>query len=253
MGKEIITFNHEQFGSLRAMLNNDGEALFMGTDVARRLGYKNPQKALRDHVDEDDKLTERIVLSGQRRELIFINESGLYALILSSKLPSAKAFKRWVTSEVLPQIRLTGGYIPTRNARTGERLTDEEIVKRAHVIIGRTLALKNAANERCVTATEVATAWGINVLQLNGLLQAVGIIERRGGRWHLAQSLEGQGLAEDRYYFSYSLKGRPMSTSYLVWTPEGVQFLERRVRWLADALPTEPLQLNLFINNLLTY
>ena len=88
----------------------------MGTDVAKRLGYKNPAKALRDHVDTEDKLTERIVLSGQRREVIFINESGLYSLILSSKLPTAKAFKRWVTAEVLPQIRKTGGYIPTHDA-----------------------------------------------------------------------------------------------------------------------------------------
>lgn len=251
MGKEIITFKHERFGSLRAMLNENGEALLMGSDVARRLGYKNPQKALRDHVDEEDKtLNESFTVNGTHP--VLINESGLYSLILSSQLPIAKAFKRWVTSEVLPQIRQTGGYIPTKDPRTGERLTDEEIVRRAHVIIGRTLALKNAANERCMTATEVATAWGINVLQLNGLLQAVGIIERRGGRWHLAQSLEGQGLAEDRHFFCYSLKGRPRSTSYLVWTPEGVRFLERRVRWLADSLPTEPLQLNLFINNLIT-
>ena len=130
MGKEIITFNHEQFGSLRAMLNENGEALLMGTDVARRLGYKNPQKALRDHVDEDDKtLNESFTVNGTHP--VLINESGLYSLVLSSQLPSAKAFKRWVTSEVLPQIRQTGGYIPTRNARTGETLTAEEVVDKA--------------------------------------------------------------------------------------------------------------------------
>ncbi len=90
--------------------------MFVGKDVATALGYSNSQKAIRDHVDDDDKLTERFVLSGQGRSVIIINESGLYSLILSSKLSQAKAFKRWVTSEVLPQIRQTGGYIPTKDA-----------------------------------------------------------------------------------------------------------------------------------------
>ncbi len=82
----------------------DGETYFVGKDVASALGYKNTKDALAHHVDEEDKLGERIVLSGQARETIIINESGLYALILSSKLESAKRFKRWVTSEVLPSI-----------------------------------------------------------------------------------------------------------------------------------------------------
>ena len=81
------------------MTNEKGETWFVGKEVAEALGYTNLPKALRDHVDEEDKLTERIVLSGQRREVVFINESGLYALVLSSKLPQAKAFKRWVTSD----------------------------------------------------------------------------------------------------------------------------------------------------------
>ena len=99
--------------------------MFVGKDVATALGYSNSQKAIRDHVDDDDKLTERFVLSGQVRSVIIINESGLYALILSSKLPQAKAFKLWVTAEVLPQIRRTGGYIPTRTA-DGRDLSAEE-------------------------------------------------------------------------------------------------------------------------------
>ena len=105
-------FGNTEFGSVRATLINAVPRL-IGKDVAEALGYLNPQKALRDHVDDEDKLTERIVLSGQNREVILINESGLYSLILSSKLPSAKRFKRWVTSEVLPAIRQTGGYQQT--------------------------------------------------------------------------------------------------------------------------------------------
>jgi len=108
--------------------------MFVGKDVATALGYTNTQKAIRDHVDSEDKLTERFVLSGQLRSIILINESGLYALILSSKLPQAKIFKRWVTNVVLPQIRKTGGYIPTTDAQ-GRQLTSEEIIDRADVQI----------------------------------------------------------------------------------------------------------------------
>ncbi len=106
---EIRTFNNAEFGKVRTLTVNN-EPYFVGKDVAEILGYTNTSKAIRDHVDTEDKLTERIVLSGQNRDIIAINESGLYSLILSSKLPSAKKFKRWVTSEVLPSIRKHGAY-----------------------------------------------------------------------------------------------------------------------------------------------
>jgi len=115
MKTEIKIFTSDIFGEIRTCQVNN-QIMFVGKDVATALGYSNSQKAIRDHVDDDDKLTERFVLSGQARSVIIINESGLYSLILSSKLPQAKAFKRWVTSEVLPQIRKTGGYIPTKGA-----------------------------------------------------------------------------------------------------------------------------------------
>ena len=107
---EIKTFTNKEFGTVRTIVK-DGEPWFVGKDVAEILGYSNTPKAIRDDVDGDDKLTERFVLSGQNREAIVINESGLYSLILGSKLPKAKTFKRWVTSEVLPTIRKTGGYV----------------------------------------------------------------------------------------------------------------------------------------------
>lgn len=105
----LTVFKNKQFGEVRVIEQN-GEPWFLGKDVAEILGYANTPKAIRDHVDDEDKLTERIVLSGQNREVIFINESGLYGLILSSKMPNAKKFKHWVTSEVLPAIRKTGSY-----------------------------------------------------------------------------------------------------------------------------------------------
>ena len=106
---ELKIFKNSEFGEIRTV-EIGGEPWFVSKDMADILGYTNTAKAIRDHVDDEDKLTERIVLSGQNREVIFINESGLYSLILSSKLPNAKAFKRWVTSEVLPSIRKHGLY-----------------------------------------------------------------------------------------------------------------------------------------------
>ncbi|HGZ8670690.1 TPA: BRO family protein [Staphylococcus aureus] len=106
--QELQTFNFEEL-PVRT-LEVDGEPYFIGKDVADILGYTNSRKALSDHVDEEDKLTSRIVTSGQNRNVTIINESGLYSLIFSSKLENAKRFKRWVTSEVLPTLRKTGAY-----------------------------------------------------------------------------------------------------------------------------------------------
>ena len=105
----LKVFKNNDFGSVRTIII-DGEPYFVGKDVATILGYTNPQKAIRDHIDKDDKLTERFVQSGQNREMIIINESGLYSLILSSKLATAKKFKRWITHDVIPEIRKTGSY-----------------------------------------------------------------------------------------------------------------------------------------------
>ena len=102
-------FTNAEFGPIRTCMV-DGEIYFVGKDVASGLGYKNTKDALMRHVDEEDKLGSGFTTSGQNREMIIINESGLYSLILSSKLESARRFKRWVTSEVLPAIRRNGRY-----------------------------------------------------------------------------------------------------------------------------------------------
>ena len=108
---DIKIFNNEEFGDIRTV-TIDGEPWFVGKDVAEILGYSNTRKALLDHVDEDDK-TDGVTIRdsiGREQTPVLINESGLYSLILSSKLPTAKKFKHWVTSEVLPSIRKTGQY-----------------------------------------------------------------------------------------------------------------------------------------------
>lgn len=109
MNEEIMVFKNDEFGNI-GTVQIDSETWFVAKDITRALGYSNSSKAVGDHVDPDDKgVTKRYTLGGLQ-EFVIINESGLYSLILGSRLPNAKKFKRWVTSEVLPSIRKTGGY-----------------------------------------------------------------------------------------------------------------------------------------------
>lgn len=135
-------FENPDFGAIRTMELPDGQVGFVGKDVAELLGYERPDNAIRNHVEEDDKLMHQISASGQRRNVWFINESGLYSLILSSKLPTARAFKRWVTSEVLPQIRQTGGYIPVK-----EEDDEKTILAKAVQILQKTVEQKQSIIE----------------------------------------------------------------------------------------------------------
>jgi prophage antirepressor-like protein len=224
---EIQIFTSDIFGEIRTCQVNN-QIMFVGKDVAAALGYANTQKAIRDHVDYEDKLTERIVLSGQNRNIFFINESGLYSLILSSKLPQAKAFKRWVTSEVLPQIRQTGGYIPTKDAQ-GRALSNEEIIDRADAIVGRTLRMVNAAAEDTLTATQVAKTFNMTVYDFNAVVRDMGIQYRRGGHWNLSDDLQGRGLTEMRTHVSYSLKGEKKIRTYMTWTMRGLHYLNSKL------------------------
>lgn len=132
---DIQIFNNPEFGQVRAVTIND-EPWFIGKDVAMTLGYAKPENAIASHVDAEDKTSTLIQGSGSnyKSKTILINESGLYSLILSSKLPTAKKFKRWVTSEVLPAIRKTGGYIPH-----DEEMSDAEIMAKAFQISQRTI------------------------------------------------------------------------------------------------------------------
>lgn len=139
----IQIFKNEQFGEVRT-INKDGEPYFVGKDVAVILGYAKPLNALAAHVDEDDSLKQGLIDNlGRTQETIFINESGLYSLIMSSKLPQAKQFKRWVTSEVLPSIRKHGGYIKDQ-----ETLTDEELIAKALIVAQNKIAEKDKQIEQ---------------------------------------------------------------------------------------------------------
>jgi anti-repressor protein len=130
---ELKTFVSEDYGTIRTV-DIDGEPWLVGKDVAEALGYQNPSKALNDHVDDDDKLNNESLSSLGQRGGWLINESGLYSLVLSSKLPTAKKFKRWVTSEVLPSVRKHGAYM------TDEKI--EEVLLNPDTIIKLATQLK---------------------------------------------------------------------------------------------------------------
>lgn len=139
---QLQVFNNPAFGQIRTVTVKN-EPWFVGKDVARVLGYQNPSKALADHVDAEDKLNNESLLSLGQRGGWLVNESGLYSLIMGSKLPTAKAFKRWVTSEVLPAIRKNGGYIAGQ-----EQMTDQEILAKALLVAQKTIESKNQVIEQ---------------------------------------------------------------------------------------------------------
>ena len=226
MNTEIQIFKNEMFGEVRTLTNEKGETFFIGKDVAQALGYTNTLKAIRDHVDSEDKGVNEMVTPGGNQKVIFINESGLYSLVLSSKLPQAKDFKRWVTSEVLPQIRQTGGYLPTRNQRTGEMMTDSEMVEAANKIIARTISRANLPADDCFTASQVAESLDITANMLNHFLVDKGIQFWNGSRYKLKAQYADCGYAEERMFHYYALNGARKQRPYLVWTPQGKEFIK---------------------------
>ena len=240
---EIQIFKNDRFGEVRTMVIND-EPWFVGKDVASVLGYERADNAIRSHVEEEDKLMHQISASGQRRQMTIINESGLYALILSSKLPQAKEFKRWVTSEVLPQIRKTGGYIPVGKDddedaiqrktidimnRTIEQMKQKEILRLADNIIGEGIRMLNEDAEDTLTATQVAKTFNMTVFHFNEVLRDLGIQYRRHGHWNISDDLANRDFVRMRTHVSYSLKGLKKVKHYMTWTMSGLHYLNARL------------------------
>ncbi len=136
---ELTIFNNEEFGEIRA-IEIDNEPWFVGNDVANVLGYSNPRKAVSDHVDDEDKGVTKCDTLGGKQNVTIINESGLYSLILSSKMPNAKKFKHWVTSEVIPSIRKHGAYMTEK--------TLEQALLNPDYLVQLALKLKEETDKR---------------------------------------------------------------------------------------------------------
>ena len=206
-------FNHAMFGEIRTMVNEQGETFFVGKDVALALGYSNPLKAVRDHVDLEDKtVNDSFTVNGT--SLIFINERGLYALILSSKLPQAKTFKRWVTSEVLPAIRKTGRY----------ELTSTELKQLAGKAEYCDEVLESIS---CLTTTQIAKELSMTVSDLTRVLEHEKVMYKQGRHWLLYADFARKGYAKSRTSSYRDLEGDLHTCTYLVWTEAGRRFIHR--------------------------
>lgn len=239
MNSQLQVFENEEFGKVR-VLEIDGTPWFVGRDVAATLGYSNTRKALKDHVDTDD-VTNRypIVDSlGRSQEATLINESGLYSLILSSKLPSAKRFKRWVTSEVLPSIRKHGAYIIDEVLEEAAKNQDFafELFCKLQAEKGKTAALLDKVvtlapkaryydlilqSKGIVQVSLIAKDYGMSAVTFNRLLHDLGIQYRIGSTWVLYQRHANQGYTKSRTY--YTPHGSSVIHTY--WTQKGRLFL----------------------------
>ena len=222
-------FKSKEFGQIRTCMMN-GETYFVGKDVTDALGYVNPNKAMIDHVDDEDKLTSRIVMAGQNRQVIVINESGLYSLILSSKLESAKRFKRWVTSEVLPSIRKNGRYelemqnrvLESRNAMLEEITAQQKpLTEYARNILSST---------QTVTVTQIAQDYGFGPVRFNELLLHLRIQHKVGGQWILYAPFLHCGYVQS--FSSYFVKpdGEVQVKVHTRWTQSGRLFLYEELK-----------------------
>jgi prophage antirepressor-like protein len=224
--KEIKIFNHEMFGEIRTMTDERGETFFVGKDIAEALGYAKPQNALATHVDDDDKTTALIQGTGSnyKTKVVIINESGLYALVLSSKLQQAKAFKRWVTSEVLPQIRKTGAYVSQKKQIENLTRHIEELEPKAEYCDE---VLESVS---CFTTTQIAKELSMTVHDLTRLLEQRKVMYKQSGQWMLYADYARKGYAKSRTHTHYDAEGDLHTRTYLVWTEEGRRF----IHWLCS-------------------
>ncbi len=231
---ELKLFENPEFGSVRIVTIN-GEPWLVGKDVALALGYKNPQEAIRNHVDDDDKGVSEILTPGGKQSVPIINESGLYSLVLSSKLPGARKFRRWVTSEVLPSIRKTGGYqIPQDYPSALRALADAEEQKQA-------LAAENERQRQAIAdfapvrqyldtilespgtmaTSQIAADYGMSAKKLNKILHEAGIQHNVNGQWILYTRLMGKGYTKSKTIHITHSDGQPDTRMQTQWTQKG--------------------------------
>lgn len=241
---ELQIFENKEFGKIRTVEINN-EPYFVGKDVADILGYSNTRDALSKHIDDEDKLTSQIATAGQNRNVIVINESGLYSLILSSKLPTAKKFKRWVTSEVLPSIRKHGMY------------ATDELIANPDIAIAAFQALKEEREQRqllqfecnkqkqiigelkpkadytdiilqsksLVTVTQIAKDYGMSGTAMNEMLHRYGIQYKQSGQWLLYSKYHNNGFTHSETVTITHSDGRTGTVMNTKWTQKGRLFI----------------------------
>ena len=242
--RELQIFNNAEFGSIRTLVIND-EPYFVGKDVAEILGYTNPQKAIRDHIDEEDKtLNESFTVNGTKG--ILINESGLYSLILSSKMPNAKKFKRWVTSEVLPTIRKHGVYavdellndpdmlIAALTKLKAEREKTNALMATVAVQNQQIVEMKPKASyydvvlncKDLVAISVIAKDYGWSANRMNQYLHDKGVQYKQGNKiWLLYQKYAEMGYTSTKTHSYPGSDGTIHTKVHTYWTQQGRLFI----------------------------
>ena len=222
-------FKNDEFGQIRTCVVN-GETYFVGKDVSDALGYVNPTKAVKIHVDVEDRIMSEMDTIQGKRQTTFINESGLYSLILSSKLDSAKRFKRWVTSEVLPQIRKNGHYELAKQNRILESRNAllEEITAQQKPLTD--YARNILSSTQTVTVTQIAQDYGFTAVRFNELLNKLRIQHKVGGQWILYLPYLNRGYVQS--FSSYFVKpdGEVQVKLHTRWTQSGRLFLYEELK-----------------------
>ena len=248
--KDLQIFKNEEFGEIRS-LEIDNEPYFIGNEIASILGYKNTRDAIAKHVDEEDKIPDVAFYDGsQNRNMTVINESGLYSLIMSSKLQSAKKFKRWVTSEVLPSIRKTGGYIAGE-----ENMNEDELVLKAMEVMQRKVKALEEKTEKLqsenlmqfqligelqpkadyldkilksksiVPISYIAKDYGMSAKAFNKKLHELGVQYKIGQTWLLYSKYQSFGYTHGKVTEFYRKDGTLDTRTNMEWTQKGRLFL----------------------------
>lgn len=243
---ELQIFQNAEFGSVRTAAIN-GEPFFVGKDVAEILGYSNTRKALTDHVDDEDKLDGVTIRDsiGREQSPIFINESGLYSLILRSQLPAAKRFKRWVTSEVLPAIRRHGMYatedlianpdlaIAAFQALKAEREKRIALEEAVAVQAQQIAELKPKASyydvvlkcKDAVNISVIAKDYGWSAQRMNEYLHQKSVQYKQADIWLFYQKHAGCGYTKTNTHVYEDTCGREHTKVHTKWTQKGRLFI----------------------------
>lgn len=245
-GNNVLDFQFESH-DVRAIAI-DGEPWFVGKDVAEALGYKNQRDAIKKQVEVEDKRPNVAIYDGrQNRKMTIINESGMYSLILSSTLPSAKKFKKWVTSEVLPSIRKNGGYIYGQ-----ENMSEDELLSRALILANSRILSLESKNEQLeeekqdVTflselfvgskdrwlTTEIANYYGMSAVKFNKLLFMIGLQDKIDGVWEVNEEYKKEGL---KFMITtsknmYENKKIVSVAKFNAWTKDGVKLIYNELK-----------------------
>ena len=245
--ENIKIFENQEFGKIRMIVRNNN-IWFVGKDVAEILGYSNTRDAINKRVDTEDKMDGVAICDsiGRSQKPVLINESGLYGLILSSKLDTAKKFKRWVTSEVLPSIRKHGGYIVTN-----DNDTDAEIMAKALFVADRTIKKKNEVIEKLIeenqikelriaelqpvkdyvdeilksedtmTITQIAADYGKSARELNKILNKEKLIYKVNDQWILYKKHMNKGYTKSETFEVLRSDGTTKIVLNTKWTQKG--------------------------------